>query len=398
MLLPKLSKLANCIIVRESQSKFKLNFLQQTKLVKISMGNCCKSKSPPETQDLLPLSRAQVTKLESLYQRNLNPDDANFTCSSLFKVLKCAFPENVKEKIYIHHSSDRKSMSCLDFTKLVSNAFRSSKENSLRFIFSAFDLNGDGMHSQDEFNLLINTLRLGDNFWAMRSYPYNFQSFLEQIGRLMEVDSIMDQFGLFKTISGEQRFVRQAMKSIDSFEQGTVRYLIQKSWWDSWKQFSGYDNGSSQSNAPVPERIDNSVLFVDTMNRVLRRDLKENVDFVLVTEAVWKELSEQYGGSPEIKSKYEFIENELKLELHFNQIRVVTVDGSKSKDIKYSVPEHQTLESFLATKIEGFTRRSSIRRGTDKANSIQIDQLDMPLSELELLHDEAIFLILSPAT
>lgn len=97
-----------------------------------------------------------------------------------------------------------------------------------------------------------------------------------------------------------------------------VMYCIDKTWWDSWGSYVGWKwateekpNGlkdeprrkrrrpGSLSSEPLLDRFDDDIIG-GTMGsyELMKKDLRKDVDFVIVPSGVWDALYELYGGGP----------------------------------------------------------------------------------------------------
>jgi hypothetical protein len=67
-------------------------------------------------------------------------------------------------------------------------------------------------------------------------------------------------------------------------------------WWKSWKRYINFQKGQQFSfdRPPRPGPIDNTDLIEDTQHNSIKRTCIENYDFVIVPEAVWKQLHEWF--------------------------------------------------------------------------------------------------------
>jgi hypothetical protein len=89
---------------------------------------------------------------------------------------------------------------------------------------------------------------------------------------------------------------------------GSVWYLIEKEWFNKWKDYVGFDDTSDSRH---PGDINNSYLlnsdksvlwhkselnFKYWLNANLKDNLKEDIDYVIMNPAIWDYLHQMYGG------------------------------------------------------------------------------------------------------
>lgn len=106
-----------------------------------------------------------------------------------------------------------------------------------------------------------------------------------------------------ETIAEKQkRIIRALIKEGEEkgLEEGEIYYLLNTPWWREWKNAVGYDKFSTAPTGNLPSAIDNSELLEDPENDLLKKNLSENYNFVILTKAAWDKLFEWYGGGPAI--------------------------------------------------------------------------------------------------
>jgi hypothetical protein len=122
--------------------------------------------------------------------------------------------------------------------------------------------------------------------------------------------------------SSERRPISRPFGGIGGFDgRGAlgfgVMYCIDKKWWDTWESYvgwawarerviSGTRNASrkrqrpgSLSSEPLLDRMDDDVI-AGTLGsyELMKRNLRRDIDYVLVPASVWDVLYEMYGGGP----------------------------------------------------------------------------------------------------
>ena len=101
---------------------------------------------------------------------------------------------------------------------------------------------------------------------------------------------------------------------MDTFSLSRVSevYILQWDWWLTWKQYVRYDwyaeNGGpevqlsrnmSYTQSARPTDVENG--FILESGGQLRKELRENFDFIILPQEAWELLTKWYQGGPEIK-------------------------------------------------------------------------------------------------
>ncbi|KAK1412698.1 hypothetical protein QVD17_34157 [Tagetes erecta] len=92
-------------------------------------------------------------------------------------------------------------------------------------------------------------------------------------------------------------------------KEGDTYYLLSFRWWRSWSAFVNQDptTNSSSSILQRPLSIDNSDLICGSQpansNSDIHDALVEGTDYILVTENIWNQFYEWYGGGPRLARK-----------------------------------------------------------------------------------------------
>eukprot|EP00359_Climacostomum_virens_P001537 CAMPEP_0204898414 /NCGR_PEP_ID=MMETSP1397-20131031/1282_1 /ASSEMBLY_ACC=CAM_ASM_000891 /TAXON_ID=49980 /ORGANISM="Climacostomum Climacostomum virens, Strain Stock W-24" /LENGTH=616 /DNA_ID=CAMNT_0052066263 /DNA_START=114 /DNA_END=1961 /DNA_ORIENTATION=+ len=296
------------------------------------------------------------------------------------------------QSIFNIYSKGTSHIEIQSLMELFYSAFRKSNESSLIFLFEIFDRDADGRLSDVELQEMRTTLKLFPSVLPHAQTPLALQGFLEEAGRQLDIDDYMGQFKPLKTLSAERNVVALGMQDVQESE-GAVRILLERKWWEAWKKYVNYDIAAGGVESPLPPKIDNSTLFKSKSTKELRTDLIEGHDYVLITEAVWKELFEQYGGGPEIKREIENIGGQLKLVLHKKSINIVILHaGSKSLARKLDISEKLTLEQVLSkVHSEVQLHRFKVYRGLTEEAKVPIENPSALVSDLALVADEVLY-------
>ncbi|EAY23747.1 Clan CA, family C19, ubiquitin hydrolase-like cysteine peptidase [Trichomonas vaginalis G3] len=96
----------------------------------------------------------------------------------------------------------------------------------------------------------------------------------------------------------EQRKQLKAVMSTTQLTPEQNAYLISIKWFNEFKRIIGFETDIAL-NEKIPA-IDNSGLL---RNGLLRRDIRENTDFAILTKPTWLLLKQYYGGGPDIGVK-----------------------------------------------------------------------------------------------
>eukprot|EP01113_Clastostelium_recurvatum_P027005 TRINITY_DN3249_c0_g1_i3.p1 TRINITY_DN3249_c0_g1~~TRINITY_DN3249_c0_g1_i3.p1 ORF type:complete len:929 (-),score=274.41 TRINITY_DN3249_c0_g1_i3:1131-3872(-) len=103
---------------------------------------------------------------------------------------------------------------------------------------------------------------------------------------------------------------KEILKKIDNenkpLEEGDTWYILSLRWWKQWKRHVFYDDyfepNESDYTSPRPGPIDNEEL-VEGEENILRRNMQENIDFVVFPVEMWRKLHGWYGGGPALPRK-----------------------------------------------------------------------------------------------
>lgn len=126
---------------------------------------------------------------------------------------------------------------------------------------------------------------------------------------------------------------------LPEFAEGEEVYLIYNKWFGGWKSYA-QESYEIHSNKPYayfsyerPGEIDNSKL-IDPQTNTLRKNLYDNVDFIVLNEATWKYLLDKYGGGPEIKrSVIRSSYGRTTVEVYPKEIWYVTAEQKEKKQL-----------------------------------------------------------------
>lgn len=109
-----------------------------------------------------------------------------------------------------------------------------------------------------------------------------------------------------------------------------VLYIVTKSWWNQWAEFSGYNNSSGKG--PEPNQISNSGVNLEN---------PDPAQYIFLPKVTWKRLKNWYNYDTK---RIAFVRNG---QPDYNFIKVfILVGGERSRDIK--VPLWYTLAEFKA--------------------------------------------------
>ncbi|XP_016411700.1 ubiquitin carboxyl-terminal hydrolase 11-like isoform X1 [Sinocyclocheilus rhinocerous] len=110
-------------------------------------------------------------------------------------------------------------------------------------------------------------------------------------------------------------------REIDNLSQQQLRagdswYLLDKRWYDQWKE---YVHAGDQNSSSYPGKIDNTELYEDLDSYHLKERLSENEDFVLVPAEAWHKLLSWYDmmdNQPPLERKVVDLPSTVKVEVY----------------------------------------------------------------------------------
>eukprot|EP01135_Chromosphaera_perkinsii_P005481 Nk52_evm30s352 gene=Nk52_evmTU30s352 len=138
------------------------------------------------------------------------------------------------------------------------------------------------------------------------------QTALQFLSR-MEILSKYDLVPKPQTSDEEKSIIEGLIRKASKLRLGEVRCVISYKWWKLWADYVNFygdcprRQSMDNSSLPIlhPGVIDNSDLIErnapDIVGPLIKQNLVENSDFIIVAQSVWDELFSWYGGGPELK-------------------------------------------------------------------------------------------------
>jgi len=103
-------------------------------------------------------------------------------------------------------------------------------------------------------------------------------------------------------VPAEQKKIVKRLNELRTFHQGDTWYLMVVKWWQTWKEYVGYDDHLFLwDERPEPGPIENHDLL-DGKQKV-QEGVIENSDYIVVCDEVWNLFHLWYGGGPAIGRK-----------------------------------------------------------------------------------------------
>uniref|UniRef100_A0A8C8DEH9 ubiquitinyl hydrolase 1 n=1 Tax=Oncorhynchus tshawytscha TaxID=74940 RepID=A0A8C8DEH9_ONCTS len=175
---------------------------------------------------------------------------------------------------------------------------------------------------------------------------------------------------------------------MELFLTNTCRYLVERRWYEQWKEYvvTGDQNSSS-----FPGQIDNTELFEELDSYHLKERLVENEDFVLIPAEAWRNLLAWYGmvdDQPALERKVVDLPSTVKIEvypveiflcLHSNMENVVTAQFSRADHI-------HTIQKVMMKQfdvVEGAETRLWMKSSDtccERLRNVNVNVLDSSLS------------------
>uniref|UniRef100_A0A8C7IF25 Ubiquitin carboxyl-terminal hydrolase n=1 Tax=Oncorhynchus kisutch TaxID=8019 RepID=A0A8C7IF25_ONCKI len=175
---------------------------------------------------------------------------------------------------------------------------------------------------------------------------------------------------------------------MELFLTNTCRYLVERRWYEQWKEYvvTGDQNSSS-----FPGQIDNTELFEELDSYHLKERLVENEDFVLIPAEAWCNLLAWYGmvdDQPALERKVVDLPSTVKVEvypveiflcLHSNMENVVTAQFSRVDHI-------HTIQKVMMKQfdvVEGAETRLWMKSSDtccERLRNVHVNVLDSSLS------------------
>eukprot|EP01084_Bolivina_argentea_P013555 25449_1 len=170
---------------------------------------------------------------------------------------------------------------------------------------------------------LSNTLRklLQDKLYTKNKLKR--ERFIAFASKSIAFDHLFESFMIIPTRDDECRIIKELMNDT-ALKLGDSWFVLSKEWWDKWAYYTGYSDAPSADEikdeknddddddmmdatntakrAMRPIKISNrDLLDEDSFYTILRKDLQENNEFILLPKGAWEQLHEWYGGGPSIE-------------------------------------------------------------------------------------------------
>uniref|UniRef100_A0A6S8CHP7 Uncharacterized protein n=1 Tax=Aureoumbra lagunensis TaxID=44058 RepID=A0A6S8CHP7_9STRA len=140
--------------------------------------------------------------------------------------------------------------------------------------------------------------------------------------------------------SRQAQEVRRAQEKSQQVNEN-IYCIVSTKWWSAWCNYSGFDSNESliKNEYVEPGPISNEPLFDE--RGMLRIDVVENDDYVVIPNGVWKLIQGWYGGGPAIKRR--LLSGDVPhLEIHFIRVEVrLVIQDSGEPDSALSSSNHK---------------------------------------------------------
>jgi ubiquitin carboxyl-terminal hydrolase 4/11/15 len=250
----------------------------------------------------------------------------------IFPALK-TFPQAVITKCFQLFTRDSNQIEFRTFCIIISKLLLSTKEDQSEFVFELFDCDNDGQLKESELDIFLKTQELflrkysensSENFkqhkQKFQSIPVLKKEFLDWSLRNIELSDLLKPFEIIPSALTEKQVISAKMLNSEK-TAGEVVFLISQEWWVAWKMYVRFQQDidedyeiSINNFASIepknrtkpfalgdrPIEIFNNNLLVDER---LKKNLKENTDFIVIKKDVWEQLLAWYGGGPTIARK-----------------------------------------------------------------------------------------------
>ena len=146
-----------------------------------------------------------------------------------------------------------------------------------------------------------------------------------------------------QTVEEERSIVQTLMKKGSKLRMGETRCVISYKWWKLWAEYvnfygdiSSKKQSSDNPNLPNlhPGVIDNSELVEGEINPVIgalmKQNIVENLDFIIIAQSVWDELCSWYGGGPILRRTVISDKKPRRLSM------IESIHKEKSENVRYS--------------------------------------------------------------
>jgi ubiquitin C-terminal hydrolase len=258
-------------------------------------------------------------------------------------------------KIVIKNCFDRYAMpgfgviNFRNFCILVAQVFLSHKVEKAGLIFRIFSKLGDDTWTSEEQQLFNSSykdyLKMAskDSDVSFTQEP-KIENFIDWSIKKMDFYYITKPFQMIPSPEKEKAIVYELLNDI-KIEDGTVVYLVQYEWWETWNNYVAYgrypDIGSSINKSinigDRPVAINNTHLLCKNSNLKLKKNLRKDKDFIVVSAPLWQLFQEWYGGEPSITRKYIKSGKSIQLELYPPILTITPISKSGTNDTTSSI-------------------------------------------------------------
>jgi ubiquitin C-terminal hydrolase len=239
----------------------------------------------------------------------------------IFPALKEASSELAKSIFAYFDINGSNRLEFREFCAGLSQLVYSSRKERAEAIFRMFDLNKNQQLDEDEAALFIDFC--GDGIRAASKEKFNgsvkrvltglkLEAFTAWLIEHYDTEYFVHKFDLLPTPQHERTVVTDLMRTSRDMRTGQKVYLVFTGWWEAWKSYVMYDDHHRgiPSDAPFrsgsvvlndrPINIDNTDLLLKNSLTELKPNLRQTIDYEVLSEPVWTALFKWYGGGPVI--------------------------------------------------------------------------------------------------
>ena len=226
------------------------------------------------------------------------------------------------------------------FCVLVAQIFLSSKREKAELIFKFFDSNNDGIWTIEEKQVFCSSYRdYVKNSKKKIDIQFNFEpTLIDFVGwcvKYLDFTFILKPFDILPSPEREKMIIYEMLEQI-RFTEGSIGYLLTCQWWETWKNYVSYGKSADLSltmNKSIaigdrPVAIDNSALLAEDSELKLKVNLKNDKDFILVSQKIWDILQEWYGGGPIITRSFICKNKKIMLELYPPILSIIPIQNN----------------------------------------------------------------------
>ena len=349
---------------------------------------------------------------------------------TIFPALK-SFPAAIVSKCFSIFCKNSNQIEFRSFCIIIAKLLLSSKEDQSEFVFDLFDCDNDGLLKESELDTFLKTQEIYlrklsensiENLKLQRqkftAVPVSKIDFVNWSLRNIELSELLKPFEIIPSALTEKQVISAKMGKHER-QEGEIVFLISHEWWVAWKMYVRYQEENDEdyeislnnfasiqpANRVKPFALGDRPIEIFNSNLIaedrLKKNLKENTDFIILKKEIWEQLFAWYGGGPTISRTVVLDKQKLVVDLYPLIFSIIPVDkqGVTQTDKKrqVSINKNALLKDLLELSCKALNCPKDLTRilharqgGWDLINYLEGKILPLVPDGSELLIETAI--------